>query len=73
MNSTMAPVRPARLTKLEKTRAPKPTMKIMAVVRQESIKASANDSTFSLPRARANNIDPKAPMPAASVGVKTPR
>ena len=73
ISSTIASGSPARLMKLENTSAPNPTMKIIAVVRPASIRASIIEASASFRRPSAKSIAPAAPIAAASVGVNTPR
>ena len=63
---------PAMLMKLPNTRAPMMTKNIMAVVRPLSMKASMRSRHRADERNSANTSALLAPIPAASMGVKTP-
>ena len=64
---------PERLMNWAKTSAPKITMNRVAVVRAASASVDIHSSSVRrCPRRSEITAAPKAPMPAASVGVKMP-
>ena len=71
--ATRSVTKPVKVRKLAKTRAPNITTKIDVVVRPHS--SSDSDSVFQVSRRRSSvkASAPADPIPAASVGVQTPK